>query len=166
MALANGQSQQELYLQLDEYDWDHDAEFQGGLKAILGSASSPEQVEHLTTRAKCFYYTRKAGTRVDFEGYQNHLKSRFSSVPAADHHEEANLIEPADDQAATLMDGAPHPASFAEICEMIASGKEIPGIKQIPDTVLEGQGSQANATKRKKPWEKDAISSDASSWQT
>jgi len=57
MALASEQNQ-DLYDQVDAYDWDHDVEFQGGLKAILGSASSSEQVQHLTTRAKCFYYSR------------------------------------------------------------------------------------------------------------
>lgn len=48
---------------------------------------------------------------------------------------------------------APTPSSFAEICELIAAGKPIPGIKEIPDTVLEGQGTRPAATRRKKPWE-------------
>jgi len=58
MASTSEQSAEDLYTQVDAYDWDHDLEFQGGLKAILGSASSPDQVQHLTTRAKCFYYSR------------------------------------------------------------------------------------------------------------
>lgn len=45
--------------------------------------------------------------------------------------------------------------SYAEIVEMIQSGKEIPGIKQIPSTILQGQGSSASQSRRKKPWEKD-----------
>ncbi len=39
--------------------------------------------------------------------------------------------------------------------ELITTGQPIPGIKEIPDTVLEGQASQATPVKRKKPWEKD-----------
>ena len=39
--------------------------------------------------------------------------------------------------------------------ELITTGQPIPGIKQIPDTVLEGRSSQATLVKRKKPWEKD-----------
>ena len=54
------------------------------------------------------------------------------------------------------MADAPKPASFAEICEMIAEGKPIPGIKEIPDTILEGQASEKVAQSRKKPWEKSA----------
>lgn len=64
------------------------------------------------------------------------------------------------------MSEAPTPATFAEICEMIAQGKPIPGIKEIPDTVLEGQGTNATATRRKKPWEKDSSASTTLSWQT
>jgi hypothetical protein len=50
---------------------------------------------------------------------------------------------------------APYPTSFAHIVELVTSGQPIPGIKDIPDTILAGQGSAAAHTKRKKPWEKD-----------
>ena len=40
--------------------------------------------------------------------------------------------------------------------ELITTGQPIPGIKEIPDTVLEGRSSQATLVKRKKPWEKDS----------
>ncbi|CAI9631114.1 unnamed protein product [Alternaria burnsii] len=50
---------------------------------------------------------------------------------------------------------APYPTSFAHIVELITSGKPVPGIKEIPPTVLEGQGTQPSKPKRKKPWEKD-----------
>ena len=36
-------------------------------------------------------------------------------------------------------------------------GKPIPGIKQIPDTVLTDQGSTASASQRTKPWEKNRL---------
>jgi hypothetical protein len=49
---------------------------------------------------------------------------------------------------------APYPKSFAEMVELITLGKPIPGIKEIPDTVLaepENPGVQG----RRKPWEKE-----------
>lgn len=46
--------------------------------------------------------------------------------------------------------------SYQEIVDLIQSGKPIPGIKQIPDTVLAGQGTSAAKSTRRKPWEKDA----------
>ena len=50
---------------------------------------------------------------------------------------------------------APYPTSFSQVVELITTGQPIPGIKDIPDTVLEGRASQATPVKRKKPWEKD-----------
>lgn len=36
---------------------------------------------------------------------------------------------------------------------MISDGVPVPGIKEIPDTVLEGQSSASSAPRRRKPWE-------------
>ena len=47
----------------------------------------------------------------------------------------------------------PPALSFQEIKALIEEGKPIPGIKDIPNTVLEGQGSEAQLEKRRKPWE-------------
>ena len=162
-----------LYHQLDEYPWDEDQEFQGGLRAILGSVQDPAQVDHLTLRAKCYYYARKSGTPVDFDGYKQWVESlRNGTAPtngtaAASNPEggEQSTAQP-EQSASTSTEGevggmsgmgnAPYSASFAEICDMIAEGKPIPGIKDIPDTILEGQASESQTQKRKKPWEKDA----------
>lgn len=50
---------------------------------------------------------------------------------------------------------APYPTSFAHIVELITSGQPVPGIKEIPSTVLTGQGTEPAKARRKKPWEKD-----------
>jgi len=50
---------------------------------------------------------------------------------------------------------APYPTSFSEIVALITEGRPIPGIKEVPDTVLDGQASQQNTSKRKKPWEEN-----------
>ena len=49
---------------------------------------------------------------------------------------------------------APYPTSFAHIVELITSGKPIPGIKEIPDTILSGQETQSKCERRRKPWER------------
>lgn len=49
----------------------------------------------------------------------------------------------------------PYPPSFAEIVALITTGATIPGIRDIPDTVLTDQGTKPVARKRRKPWEKD-----------
>ncbi len=48
---------------------------------------------------------------------------------------------------------APYPPTFSQIVDLITTGQPIPGIKDIPDTVLAGQETQPTTAKRKKPWE-------------
>lgn len=150
-----------LYHQLDEYPWDEDQEFQGGLRAILGSVQDSAQVSHLTLRAKCYYFARKSGTPVDFEGYKQWVETQrggasSNGVLLADIDQSAVLADASSGNGSGMggIADAPKPASFAEICELIAEGKPIPGIEDIPDTVLEGQASESQAQRRKKPWEK------------
>jgi hypothetical protein len=162
-----------LFHQLDRYNWDDDQEFQGGLQAILGSVQDAQQVEHLTLRAKCYYFARKAGQPVDFDGYKRWVESG-KTMNTSGTREAGDSLEPADvpsqatqNTADGGMGDAPKPASFAEICDLIAEGKPIPGIKDIPDTILEGQASERQAEARKKPWEKVAVSADEKpSWMT
>lgn len=157
--------QTSLFEQLDAYPWSEDNEFQGGLSAILGSVQNPEQVDHLTLRAKCYYYARKAGTTVDFDGYKQWVEShRDRSVNGSGL---TNAAAPAESgTGAGGITEAPKPASFAQIVELITEGKPIPGIKDIPDTILDGQSSTSQAERRKKPWEKEAATEDTPSWMT
>jgi len=50
----------------------------------------------------------------------------------------------------------PYPTSFADIVDLITQNKPIPGIEEVPDTVLEpGSSKQDKAARRKKPWEQN-----------
>jgi len=44
--------------------------------------------------------------------------------------------------------------TFDEIVALIQSNQPIPGIRDIPDTVLTGQGSTTTTPARRKPWER------------
>ncbi|CAK4034029.1 Hypothetical predicted protein [Lecanosticta acicola] len=173
MATERQSDSTDLYHQLDTYRWDQDEEFQGGLRAILGSVQDPQQVDHLTLRAKCYYYARKAGTPVDFDGYKNWVEARrggggsTNGVESAGHAWSSEAATPNTESSGGMGD-APKPASFAEICDMIAEGKSIPGIKDIPDTILEGHASESQAERRKKPWEREEVAAaeDKPSWMT
>ena len=50
-----------------------------------------------------------------------------------------------------------YPTSFAHIVELITTGQPIPGIQDIPDTVLTGHDISSEKPRRKKPWEKDEV---------
>ncbi len=53
-----------------------------------------------------------------------------------------------------------YPTSFAQIVELIESGKPIPGIEEIPDTVLTGQEGPSKEKRRMKPWETSDVRED------
>ncbi|CCG80568.1 Putative uncharacterized protein [Taphrina deformans PYCC 5710] len=56
----------------------------------------------------------------------------------------------------------PYPASFAEIVDLISSGKPIPGIKLIPDKIADGEVSVSTSEVRTKPWESDGEATEVS----
>ena len=115
---------------------------------------------------------------MDFQGYEEWQKSQSQAVVSSASSELQSSTEApgaanervsnADSEVngSSVSDDAPTRATFAEICEMIAQGKPIPGVKEIPDTILEGQGTHASANQRKKPWEKEGAMSSKPSWQT
>ncbi|KAH9867714.1 hypothetical protein IAQ61_008309 [Plenodomus lingam] len=166
----------DVYAALERYDWDHDAEFQSGLSAILGVNSTAEQAAELAVRARCFYYSRKYNTTIDFESYKAYRTARnrppptppttngslapsiLDTLPTPDDVPVSTTTTPtttSTTQTPPADQPAPYPTSFAHIVDLISTGKPIPGIKQIPPTVLEGQGSQPTKERRRKPWEKE-----------
>ncbi|RFU33365.1 hypothetical protein B7463_g2945, partial [Scytalidium lignicola] len=159
----------DIFNQLDTYQWDKDGEFQIGLSAILGSTASPTQVQELTLRARCFYLSRKKSTPIDFDAYKAHFLSKYPNG-LTNETSQSNLElqaqeEPqpqirSDPAPSTNEDNqpqkdAPYPSSFAEIVALITAGKPIPGIREIPPTVLEDRATKPVASKRRKPWEKE-----------
>ncbi|KZF20650.1 hypothetical protein L228DRAFT_222754 [Xylona heveae TC161] len=150
-----------IFEQLECYPWGNDAEFQSGLLAILGQNPSPDQARELEIRAKCFYFSRKNNMAVDYDEYKSWLNLR--TLPSAGD----SSIQPSNSKASqspissassttvpSHCPPAPYPRSFEQIVELITNGRPIPGIQEIPDTVLEGQESRSKAVPRKKPWEK------------
>ena len=159
-----------MFTNLEVYPWSTDQEFQSGLQSILSQTLSPEQSEHLTLRARCFYYGRKFGVSLDFAAYklwraQRHTSNTFPngtsspSTPNATTTSSSVLERNATPGHKSASDPteppAPYPTTFSQIVELISTDQPIPGIKEVPDTVLEGQASQSIMGSRRKPWEKD-----------
>jgi hypothetical protein len=127
----------------------------GGLTAILGSATSPSQIQSLTLRARCFYYSRKHSIPVDFEAYKTHC---LKNDPNSAENLPNPSVYPTASAASTVPkseDNPPYPTSFAEVVALITTGAPIPGIKEIPPTVLSEQATKPSVNKRRKPWERD-----------
>lgn len=112
----------------------------------------------------------KYNTNIDFDAYKAYRTARGRPPPAqptasgtqpptdlplsTDSSEAAGGILPA--PANSSEPAAPYPTTFAHIVDLITSGKPVPGIKEIPPTILTGQGTEPAKARRKKPWEKEA----------
>ncbi|KAJ5889719.1 hypothetical protein N7504_010529 [Penicillium tannophilum] len=92
---------------------------------------------------------------IDFTAYKTWLIASSPCEPhdpsgAADSSNAPDSERPADTEPT-------YPSSFAHIVELITTGQPIPGIEQIPDTVLTGHDISSEKPRRRKPWEKDEL---------
>jgi hypothetical protein len=112
---------------------------------------------------------RKFNINIDFDGYKAYRNARGRpppTPPATGGGTQAPMNVPlpsaSDDVSSGIMPApadaseppAPYPTSFAHIVELITTGQPVPGIKEIPSTILTGQGTEPVKARRKKPWEK------------
>ncbi|KAF9303517.1 hypothetical protein BGZ74_003589 [Mortierella antarctica] len=158
---ASEPTQEQIYAQFESYNFDNDATFQTGLKSILDNnlGKTEKDQEDAVRNAKFFYYSRFVR---NFD-YQQYLAWRAtggsgSAQETQEIKDEQQTIEAAPQEAeSSSSDANPsYPKSFQEICELIASGKPIPGIRQIPNNLAEGTPSAPKLAPKPKPWERAA----------
>ncbi|KAG0260228.1 hypothetical protein BG011_002059 [Mortierella polycephala] len=172
--------QQQIFEKFENYDFNNDATFQTGLKSIVGNhqqKSEKEQHEAIQN-AKFFYFSRFV-QNFDYNQYQawraqnaaaandgssaegsKNQGTDGSTSQASNDNTTHSSVAVEDTSVASSSDPA-YPKSFQEICELIASGKPIPGIRQIPNNLAEGTPSEAKLAPKPKPWEKKATEVEA-----
>ncbi|KAG0290413.1 hypothetical protein BGZ96_006113 [Linnemannia gamsii] len=167
METSSVQQQEQLFQKFESYDFGTDANFQAGLKSIIGNNQnkSAQEQQDAVEKAKYFYYSRFV-QNFDYNQYQawRQLRAATSTSTVQDEQQESSapsttavVDEPAAEETQSSSASAAdptYPKSFQEICELIASGKPIPGIRQIPDNLAEGTPSEAKLAPKLKPWEK------------
>lgn len=123
--------------QFHKYRWHEDAEFNSGLQQIGSLGTDPD----IILKAKQFFFNKKHGINIDILEYKQWLKTRS---------EGSGTVNEADNS-----DTSSGPSlSYDQIVELILSGKPVPGIKQIPNTILGTEASSdSKVAPRKKPWE-------------
>ncbi|ORY04204.1 hypothetical protein K493DRAFT_57368 [Basidiobolus meristosporus CBS 931.73] len=138
-----------IFENLRDYNFDEDKSFQVGLRSILELQKDKpkEEVDVAIEKAKFFYYS-KCIQKVDYKEYLQWKAKQELSKTSEDASTLPSAVDTADDV------GPEYPKSFQEICELIASGKPIPGIKQIPNKLSEVTPSESTLKPRPKPWEK------------
>ena len=153
--------QEEVYVNFLNYDWNNFPEYQEGLNEILLNyrENLREQdptatilaldLQQLTDQAKVFFFCLKNDQIIELEEYrawERQWGDRYRKLKKIEE------IQPEESRAST-QDEQPYSSNYQNVVELILAGKEVPGIKQIPDTVLLDQKSTAQVQQRKKPWE-------------
>ncbi|TPX72251.1 hypothetical protein SpCBS45565_g00545 [Spizellomyces sp. 'palustris'] len=157
-----------IFKEFTAYNWDKDQRFQQGLQSILtksydDSAKKEEAIE----KAKCFYYS-KFFRPINYLQYLKWKSDQSSASPSPDisndivptiasqsspaEKEEKNpdiLWQPSENKVSEPQ----YPRSFQELCEMVARGEEVPGIRTIPNKINEAPPSESHLAPRRKPWE-------------
>jgi hypothetical protein len=119
----------------DKYDWDQDAVFQQGIASIVSKYGTDSDAAQ---KAR-FWYFAKYVEPIDIVEYQNW---KTGALTTHNHPQEEQQE-----------DGPRYPKSFFELCDMLAKGIPVPGIKQIPDQLAQGEQSQPELQPRPKPWQ-------------
>ncbi|KAF9201802.1 hypothetical protein CPC16_003701 [Podila verticillata] len=155
---ASEPTREQIYAKFEGYNFDNDATFQTGLKSILGNnqGKSEKEQEDAVRNAKFFYFSRFVHN-FDYQQYLAWRAAGESSQETQEVKEQQQTTEaaPVQEVLEPSSDANPsYPKSFQEICELIASGKPIPGIRQIPNNLAEGTPSAPKLAPKPKPWER------------
>ncbi|KAF5622517.1 hypothetical protein F52700_10489 [Fusarium sp. NRRL 52700] len=176
-----------IFTAFDTYPWTKDKNFMSGLYAILGEPGqqNPQaSLADMAIHARIFYYAQRIGVSIEFSAYKAWLASNpdhqppdvlpeeyrqrdvanTSPVPILDWQKAAPKTDLyIDRKTATAQSGSQdqpsYPMGFADMIKLIQEGKPVPGIRQIPNTVVRDAAVKpvgARAVPRK-PWEKDTI---------
>ncbi|KAK7417130.1 hypothetical protein QQX98_004733 [Neonectria punicea] len=176
-----------VFQAFDAYPWKKDKMFMSGLYAILGEPGqhNPQaSLADMAIHARVFYYAQRIGVSIDFARYENWLAehpdrrapdvlpeeylvrnntTQEAPAPVLDWQQAAPKADLYVDRkaAATAAESAGdqpnYPMGFAEMIQLLQEGKPVPGIRQIPNTIVRDPSVKpvgARAVPRK-PWEKD-----------
>ncbi|KAJ5482415.1 hypothetical protein N7475_001227 [Penicillium sp. IBT 31633x] len=165
-------SEAQVFERLQSYPFSLDPEFANGLSIILGHPDTPATAvemnrdDDLVLQAKCFFFSRKENLApaIDFAAFKSWLASRTTESPVPSNIADSYQIptESLSEKTISGLEGSitsepAYPSSFAHIVELITTGQPIPGIEDIPDTVLTGHDISSEKPRRRKPWENDEI---------
>ncbi|BGP25134.1 hypothetical protein JCM10295v2_004054 [Rhodotorula toruloides] len=130
-----------------------DPTFLQGLEVILQSyydqGASEDEIRDVVKRAEAFYLSSHAPEDLE----QPQPLSALTTVPSVSSPSQPSTA-PQPPPSSAPSDHPPYPPSFAELAALIATGAPVPGIKEVPDKLAEGEPSESREGVRRKPWEK------------
>ncbi|KAK3806422.1 MAG: hypothetical protein J3Q66DRAFT_359055 [Benniella sp.] len=178
---TTSQQQNQVFERFEAYDFNNDATFQDGLKSIINNNQhkSEKEQQDAIQNARYFYFARFVQS-FDYSQYkqwraQRSLSTEGSSGEQGTNQEQgqeqmqietSSSVNAETTPSGTSSSDPTYPKSFQEICELIAAGKPIPGIRQIPDNLAEGTPSESKLVPKLKPWEQKKAAAAAAAADT
>lgn len=163
---------EETYIEYLNYDWNSFREFQEGLTHILDNylATLKEQDPSVTSipaldqqqlidQAKSFFYCSHTGNILNLDDFNewklvNGDKYNKKITELTDEPSDTKTNDtPSTNNETEPSTNPPYSSNYQQLVELIVSGKPVPGIKQIPNTVLSDKSLKSDAKPRLKPWE-------------
>ncbi|OAA35686.1 hypothetical protein NOR_07877 [Metarhizium rileyi] len=168
-----------VFQAFDSYPWTKDTMFLSGLSAILGPPNTAGSPSDMAIHARIFYYAQRIGVQIDFISYKDWLSRNPDHNPPQVLPEE--YAPPTTSPSKPLLpwqqaapktelyvdrkyaaespsgDQPNYPIGFAEMLKLLQEGKPVPGIRQIPNTVVRDPSVKPIGARAapKKPWERD-----------
>lgn len=157
--------QNAVHAEFHNFNWNEFDDFNQGIQEVLENyleslreqdpsiTSIPAaQRQQLVDQAKSFFYCSKTGNILNLDEYYAWARTNNAKIQELPDEVQIKEIDDASEPQSTPED-APYSSNYQQLVELIVSGKPVPGIKDIPDTVLADQKSEASAPARKKPWD-------------
>ncbi|KAG0019980.1 hypothetical protein BGZ80_004963 [Entomortierella chlamydospora] len=170
--------QEQVFEKFEAYDFENDATFQTGLKSIVSNnKTKSEKEQHDAIQNAKFFYFARFVQPFDYNQYKAWLAKKSttstsvgSAEPASESQSSVTATEEPQSSlnpdTSTPAADPSYPKSFQEICDLIAAGKPIPGIRQIPNNLADGTPSEAKLAPKLKPWEQKKAAAAAASTTT
>ncbi|GAA5828046.1 hypothetical protein JCM11251_005708 [Rhodosporidiobolus azoricus] len=131
-----------------------DPTFLDGLRVVLQGYyernASEEEIQAVVKRAETFFLS----SRADLDLEQPAPLNALTSVPPAASAPPTEQQPPSTSSSSS--DEPPYPPTFSQLAHLISTGAPIPGIRDIPDQLAEGEPSEPKLARTQggKPWEK------------
>ncbi|KAL2105992.1 hypothetical protein VUR80DRAFT_7436 [Thermomyces stellatus] len=157
----------DLFTAFDTYPWSKDQRFMDLIRKALQKPSPNPQA--IIRHARTAYFTRVLGFPLSPESYAAFLAANPCHTPADDSLLAIIQGVPAWQVAAPKADlfvdktvrdsgdGPSYPGRFAELIRCIKEGTPVPGVREIPDTILRDPSAKPFGSRPapRKPWEKE-----------
>lgn len=154
-----------VYAEFHSFNWDSFVEFKQGLleilKAHLESLKQKDpsvqtipaaERQQLVDQAKSFFFCTITGNILNLDEYYTWKRTQNVKTKELSTDVETSAEDVSVGSNDKGLSEAPYSSNYQQLVELIMSGKPVPGIKKIPDTVLVEQKSESKAAARPKPW--------------